>query len=50
MEQLAGQELAGPLEEIVTACERELDDDSESIIKMCIRDSYCTLSKKSICW
>ena len=32
MEQLAGQELAGPLEEIVTACERELDDDSESII------------------
>ena len=24
MEQLAGQELAGPLEEIVTACEREL--------------------------
>ena len=32
MEQLAGQELAGLLEEIVTACERELDDDSESII------------------
>ena len=32
LDQLAGEGLTGPLEEIVAACEQELDDDSESII------------------